>query len=110
VRRLHELEPNIAIVVLTIHRDAEIAAEALRASEELITAITRAAEGVSTPPLSPQTTQNKRRNPLLPILQNKLFLAGFARARGAAWDGRRLGRRTRCCGKNAPPVLSARAA
>ena len=31
VRRLHEEEPNIAIVVLTIHRDAEIAAEALRA-------------------------------------------------------------------------------
>jgi DNA-binding NarL/FixJ family response regulator len=58
VRRLHEQEPNIAIVVLTMHRDAEIAAEALRAGasgyvlkdsagEELIKAITRAAEGKS---------------------------------------------------------------
>jgi DNA-binding NarL/FixJ family response regulator len=58
VRSLHEQEPKIAIVVLTIHRDAEIAAEAFRAGasgyvlkasagEELVTAITRAAEGKS---------------------------------------------------------------
>jgi DNA-binding NarL/FixJ family response regulator len=58
VRRLHEQEPNIAIVVLTMHRDAEIAAEAFRAGasgyvlkssagEELVAAIMRAAEGKS---------------------------------------------------------------
>lgn len=56
VRRLHQQQPNIAIVVLTMHRDAEIAAEAFRAGasgyvlkasagEELVSAITKAAQG-----------------------------------------------------------------